>query len=328
MTMKAIITGGTGFIGRHLANLLAAEGLELIVPVRESSDTSNLPAGCHLVRASMTDLEPLIPYIETADYIFHLAGMTKSKRPERIYQINTESTLELARLCDENAIKLKRFVFISSQAASRPSEKPLCEGDECQPISHYGKSKLDAERRLAERFPNLPLTTIRPPSVYGPGDRDIFFYFQLGHKGILPIIGDPQRKISLVHCEDLARGIWLAAKESNEKGAIFYITDCRIVSWRELAINLRDAIEDISGKRPRIIRLPIATLWIAAFFNETFASINGKPALLSYDKVREISKQWISDSSKICNLGFEPKFDLPRGLRETYRWYLDNGWLK
>ncbi|MFP4459616.1 MAG: NAD-dependent epimerase/dehydratase family protein [Candidatus Zixiibacteriota bacterium] len=329
MSKKVIITGGTGFIGKHLVRLLDGKGYETIVPVRETSDTSGLPKNTITVRASLKNLSPLKPYIEQADYIYHLAGMVRARRKAELFLINTKATVDLAYLTMANkGENFKRFVFVSSQAASRTSEKPIRESESCQPQSSYGESKLKAEEKLLRDFPNLDITIIRPPSVYGPGDKDIFIYFKMGHRGFLPVLGRPDRLISLVHVHDLVRGIVFAAESQNSTNETFYITDCQPIKWIELARKMKVAIKSVSGKNPKIIKIPMSFAKIIAFFNEAGASLKNSAPVLSSEKVDEMAGQWVCDSGKICSLGFEPKIALEEGLKQTYEWYLKNNWLK
>lgn len=326
MKKKAVITGATGFIGRHLLNYLHDRGFDIVISVRRSSDTKAIPDDVVKVEATLDDLSPLIPHIKTADYVYHLAGLTRAKNEKTMFRFNTEATLHLAELIHKYAKDdFKRFVFVSTQAVSKPSDVPICEKEECSPVSSYGRSKLEAETQLMKTYPDMPFVIVRPPSVYGSYDKDIFFYFKLGHKGFLPVLGKANRLISLVHIDDLIEGMVFAAEQ--DAGQIFYISNSEPISWLELAKSLKKAIHAVSGRNARIVRIPFFIVWIVAFFNEFGSFFSGKPPLLSFDKVKEMSGQWICDSTKICELGFSTNVDLDEGLRETYKWYIDNNWL-
>jgi len=170
----------------------------------------------------------------------------------------------------------------------------------------------------------LPITIIRPPAVYGPRDKDIFFYFKLASKGILPLVGNPDRKFSAIYVEDLADAIVLAMEHPDSAGETFFATDGEIHTWREFAIEVGNSV----GGRKFKIRLPGAALWVAAAIDETLSFILRKPALLSFQKVRELLAPWVADDSKIVKkLGFEPKFDIKSGIEKTAIWYKENGWI-
>ncbi|MRR08798.1 NAD-dependent epimerase/dehydratase family protein, partial [bacterium] len=177
-----LVTGAAGFIGSHLVEDLLRRGHRVRCLVRKTSDLRWLAGpDIDLRYGSLDDLESLQAASRDVDYLYHLAGAVKARDPREFRRHNTEGALNLARAALAAAPRLKRFLFASSQAAAGPAaclDRPVCEVDGCRPVSDYGKSKLLAERRLMELSPQLPLTIVRPSSVYGPRDTEIFMYFQ------------------------------------------------------------------------------------------------------------------------------------------------------
>jgi len=334
MEKIAIVTGGTGFIGSHLVELLHKNEYTVVVPVRTHSDTSRLPSDVIRIEAAMDNLEPLIPYIEKAELIFHLAGLTRAGSDEELFNVNSLATADLMYLVSIHlSPKLKRFVLASSQAASAPS---ICDGDfilpvdeseECNPISRYGKSKCQAETIARGWNDSFPITIVRPPSVYGPRDKDIFVYFKLANMGLLPILGDPSRAFSIIHVEDLAKAFYFAATSPQTVGEIFFAANCEPVTWDDFAYKMRDTVHKITGKKPIVFRLPIFFIKPLAWISSTISFFTNRPPLLSKEKLHEMSYSWVCDSSKICNLGYSTEIPLEQGLTESYRWYKNNHWL-
>ena len=321
---KVLITGATGFVGSHTAELMVRRGYRVFGMVRNSSRAKFLPDGVEPVVCSLFDPDGIAEHIKDTDYFVHIAGLTKARKREDFYRVNSESTKILLEALAQNSRKLKKFVLISSQAATRPSSEPIDENIEPAPLTDYGRSKLLAEQNAKKFMDRLPITIIRPPAVFGPRDKDIFFYFKLASMGILPFVGNPDRKFSAIYVEDLASAILLAMENPKSAGETFFVTDGKIHTWRKFAEQVGNAINRKKVK----VRLPAFALWIAAFFDETISFISKKPTLLSFQKVRELLAPWVADSSKIENmLGFKPKYDLKTAIEKTARWYIEHNWI-
>jgi len=321
---NVLITGATGFIGSHTAELLLKQDYRVFGIIRDSSRAKALPDGVESVVCPLFEPDSIIDLLKNADYFVHIAGLTKALNRKDFYNVNAESTKIWLKSLSIHSTHLKKFVLISSQAATRPSSEPIDETVEPTPLTDYGKSKILAEKYAKNFMDKIPITIIRPPAVFGPRDKDIFFYFKLASKGILPLVGDPDRKFSAIYVEDLASAILLAMVNPKSAGEIFFVTDGEIHTWREFAEQVGSAIDRKKIK----IHLPGISLWVAAFFDEIFSFILRKPALLSFQKIPELLSPWVADSSKIENmLGFKPKYDLKAAVAKTTKWYRDNGWI-
>ncbi len=323
MENRATVTGATGFIGRRLVPHLVERGYYVTVIARKSSDVAGLPEGVRVLRIELSKTNELYREIGETDYFFHLAGVTKAR--ERMLEINRDLVIALGEMC-RGFSGFRRFIFLSSQAASRPGREPICEGDSCDPVSLYGKSKMEAETALANV--DIPYTILRPPSVYGPGDRDIFFYFQLAHRGFVPVVGDRGRLFSFIHVDDLVRGIVDMAENDDAQGRTLFISNKEPVSWGDFAEKMQKTAGIVKVRSPVRIPIPFFVMQIAAFFNTVFGRITGSPPLLSFDKVREMKHSWVCDSNEIRLLGFQEQISLEQGLLSTYRWYVKMGWLR
>jgi dihydroflavonol-4-reductase len=333
---KALVTGANGFVGSYLVEGLLSQGYQVTCLVRKTSNLRWLSGlNVEYVYADISEKESLSREAESfgknvlkdVDFVFHVAGLTKAKRKEEYFKANYQGTKNLIELCVEDNPRIKRFVYISSQAAVGPGKdsKPLDETAPCNPITDYGKSKLEGEKVVLEFSSRLPVTIIRPPAVYGPKDTDILSFFKVTNKGFRTLLGKGERYISLCYIEDLIHGIILAAESPKAIGQIYFIADDQIYSWRETF----RIVSKVLNKKTIPLRIPKAFLYIIAFVSENIARILGKPTVINVQKVREITqKYWLCDVSKAKReLGFSPKYKLEEGAKKTVKWYKEKGWL-
>jgi dihydroflavonol-4-reductase len=326
--LKALVTGANGFVGSHLVEGLLSRGYRVTSQVRKTGNLRWLSGlNVEYVYADISDKDSLKSVFKDVDFVFHVAGLTKAKSEEEYFRANYQGTKNLVEVCVEDNPQIKRFIYISSQAAVGPGkdEKPLDETSPCNPITDYGKSKLEGERMVLDYSSKLPVTVIRPPAVYGPRDTDILGFFKVANKGFKTLFGKGESYISLCYVEDLINGIILASENPKAIGEIYFIADDQVYSWRE-AFGI---IAKVLDKKLITLRIPIAFLFILAFVSENIFKLLGKPALLNVQKVRETTqKYWLCDVSKAKReLGFFPQYRLEQGAKETMRWYKEKGWL-
>lgn len=325
----ALVTGANGFIGSHLVEELLARKYNVRCLVRPTSDIrwlNNLDL--QIIRGSYEDDDSLNAAVLGVDYVFHLAGAVKTRRPFEFYRANTEATVKLAQIAVKAVPGLKRFVFSSSQAAVGPSpclDKPKCELDECRPVSDYGKSKLLAERELLKFSDKLPLTIIRPPSVYGPRDTEVFMYFQWINRGLALLPGIRKRYAHLIYVKDLVRGLAQAAESAETVGKTYFLAEDTAHSWQEIS----DAIAASLGKKHLKLPVPISMARFSAILSEAGAFIANKPTMFSQQKVNEMAQRYWTVSAEAAKMdfGFACEYELARGVEETANWYKENGWL-
>lgn len=325
----ALLTGATGFIGSHLAGSLLKQGFRVKALVRPTSDLRWIKGlELELITGSLQDNSFLEQAASGADYIFHLAGAVKAKDPKDFYLHNTRATMNLARAAMTAAPGLKRFLFASSQAAAGPAEcleRPVCERDVCRPLSDYGRSKLQAEQELMEISGKLPVTIVRPPSVYGPRDTEVLVYFKWVNRGLALLPGLRTRHANLIYVKDLVDGMMLAAASQSSPGKTYFLAGDRSYSWDEIS----ETIAGCLNKKILKLRLPLQLAHLSALFNEAGAYLLDKPAMVTRQKVREMSQRYwtVSSQSAKEDFGFQCRYDLARGIAETAKWYKEQGWL-
>jgi nucleoside-diphosphate-sugar epimerase len=322
--MKILITGGTGFVGSHIVDAALANGDFPIVAKRKNSSTRWLPVEkIEFVEYSTEDYSGLKPLLPTLDAVVHCAGITKAKNKSDFIRVNTDGTRKLIELCAEGCSNLKRFVLISSQAASCPgcAENKVCESTPSSPISAYGESKLLAEQIVKSFADKIPVTIIRPPTVYGPRDTEVMIYFKMVKSGFLPFAGNPSRQFSIVYASDLAKAVMLTLRIPHKSGSTYFVTDGTPHDWDEFG----DAIAKALGVKPLKMLFPKIALYPIAAITEIISRITGKPHPLSFDKAREMSLDWVCDDSLIRKeLGYKEEFDLEKGIAETVKWMIES----
>jgi dihydroflavonol-4-reductase len=327
--MLVLVTGGNGFIGSHLVEALVKKDYEVRCLVRKTSNLMWLKdVPVEYVYGDVTNPDSLASAVHGADYVYHLAGVVEAKRTETFYKVNVQGTEHLLQACVEHAPNLKRFVYASSQSAAGPCTKGTCvdESDHPNPITHYGRSNLQAEEVALSYKEKIPATIIRPPAVYGPRDTMILPYFQIVKKGIKPLLGLGRKKyISLSYVEDLVRGFILAAESDKAIGETYYIGDERAYSRAEVL----DGIAEVLSIKAVTIHVPDFVAQVAAGISALLSLLAPKSASLSWGKAKElVQKYWTCDPSKAKrDFGFESHVGLREGLQITADWYKEQGWL-
>lgn len=321
--MTTLVTGATGFVGSHLLERLAASGQPFRCLVRSHARHRALPPGVATVEASLESGEGLDRALDGVSAVIHLAGVTKALRTEDYYTGNGRATAVLARAMAGRGI---RMVHVSSLAAAgpNPDATALDEDSEPRPFSHYGKSKLEAEK--AARAELADAVIVRPPVVYGPRDTDVFQMLKSVSRGFMVQIGGGERYFSAIYVRDLADGLLVAARHPAAAGRTYYMAHPTSVTWSALG----NAAARIMGRKARVVRLPVGLARAAGFGAEMLSWFSRKPGIISRGKVAEAEcRYWTCSARRAAvELGFQAPTDLDAGLAETLVWYKEAGWLK
>jgi nucleoside-diphosphate-sugar epimerase len=326
---QALVTGATGFIGSHLVARLVAEGLQVVCLVRRTSALHWLegqPVEAHV--AALEEPDALAEAVRGADYVFHVAGMTRARSPEAYLAVNAEGTRRLLDAVVRSAGGLRRFVYVSSLTAvgPNPGPEPVDETTEPRPREGYGASKLAAERLLLAAAGRVPITIVRPPAVYGPRDTNFLPLFRTAQRlRLAPIIGKPTKQISFVHVRDLVAGLWRAASAEAAEGQVYFIA-----GGSHTFVEVIDALEAAVGRRLLRVRVPNLVARLVGELGELRWTLTGKPQILSRRKIADLlQERWTCSWAKAeRELGYRPSVSLKDGMRETAEWYARQGWLK
>lgn len=330
MRGPVLLTGGSGFLGSHVADRLVAAGIEVRALVRPDSDVRHLTPlpGVSLVQGSLSDPESLARAAAGVEGVIHAAGLIKARRAEDFRRANVDGTSNLLHAAARTAPRLARFVHVSSLAAMGPSRDGLPRPTDAPPgpVTAYGRSKLGAEERVREAGARLPTTIIRPPVIHGPRDRETFAFFRAVRLGVFPMTGSPASVLSMVYVTDCADACVRALDADVPAGSAWDVED----GHPEPLARIIDHIEAALGTRVRL-RLPVPAplLWLAALATEAFGGIAGRPVMFTRDKVRELrAPHWVCDSRAAREaLGWTPQVTFAEGARRSAAWYREAGWL-
>jgi nucleoside-diphosphate-sugar epimerase len=316
-----LVTGGTGFVGGHLLETLAARGETARCLVRRKTLARPLPPGMTPVLADLSTGEGLDAALRGVDTVIHLAGVTKALRASDYDAGNARATDTLARAVAGRPI---RFVHVSSLAAVGPGPM-VSEDAEPRPVSLYGRSKLEGERTARALLPDAVI--VRPPVVYGPRDTDVFQVLKSVAKGVSLEISGGGQWFSAIYVKDLADGLILASRHPRAAGRTYFMAAPQPVSWRELG---REAARIMGRRRPLVVRVPYAAAYAVGSCAEAWSHWRGTPGIVTRDKIREARcPAWTCDVHRAAaEIGFHARTSLQAGLRETLAWYKESGWLE
>jgi dihydroflavonol-4-reductase len=275
----AVVTGANGFVGSHLVDLLLEKGYEVRCITRKSSNLKWLEGKTvEIYDCGLFDKEGLNKVLRDANYIFHVAGVVKSKKPEGYFKGNVETTRNLLDVSLNNLDSIKRFVVVSSQTVTGPSPdgKPVTEETECRPITTYGRSKLEEEKLALSYSDKLPITICRAPAVYGERDTEIFIYFNTFSKGLTTTIGFNKKILSLIHVTDLVNGIYLSAISEKAAGQTYFVSSEKYYTWPEI----NTITGNVIGKKAVIIKVPHFLVYTIAAIAQFFAIFSKNAATL------------------------------------------------
>jgi nucleoside-diphosphate-sugar epimerase len=315
-----LVTGASGFIGGHVVEHLRSLGRPVRCLVRRTSSLRYL-SGADLAFADLASGEGLLEALAGVDCVIHLAGVTKALRARDYYTGNAGATASLVRAMAGHPARL---VHVSSLAAAGPSPDgiPLDEDAPPAPFTHYGKSKLEAER-IARRLPGAVI--VRPPVVYGPRDGDVFRLLQSISKGLVLEISGGDRWFSAIYVKDLAEGLAAAASTPAAAGRTYYLTHPKPLTWAEFG----GTAAAVMNRYPRILRVPRGVARAVGFGAEFWSFLTRRPGIISREKVSEaLCTHWTCSAARASReLGFTARTGIRYGLTETLAWYKEAGWL-
>ncbi len=332
--MQVLVTGATGFIGRHVVRALVDAGHAARCLVRPTSDRSGLAeAGVTFAVGDVGAPDSLGAAVDGVDAVIHLASLLKAPWKRAFHTVNVEGTRNLAAACAAQAEPPLHLV-VSSLAAGGPAPggRPRVERDGAAPASIYGRVKRDAEQAAVDFAERVPTTIVRPPMVFGEGDTSVLKIYRSALRGLHVVPTLRMSRVSLVHAADLAQAL-VAALRTGERvtpGApagqgVYYVAADETPTYGELGRWIGEAV---GRARVRVVRLPRGVTFAAAAMSEAVGRLKDTPRVLNLDKYREATAgDWICDAAKArAHLGFAPA-PLTDRLAQTALWYRAQGWL-
>lgn len=307
------VTGATGFIGRRLIPRLAASGWQPRVLVRK--DPADVDWGDLRIEVVQGDLQSpttLDELVEGAGAVIHVAGLIKAPSRQAFMEANVEGTRRLAEAALRK-VPSAHFVLVSSLAARSPE------------LSAYAESKAAAEI-VARELLGDRLSIVRPPAVFGPGDRETLAFFKLVSSGFIPRLGSRRARMAIVHVDDLCSAFAALLDQAPTVGT-HAVTDARAegYSWDEIL----GAAARAQGIEPR------ASFGVPPWLLQTVAAIGdlrkrlGESAMLSSEKLRELlHEDWaVRTEERLVPAGWSPQHDLQSGFADAVHFYRQHGWL-
>ncbi|MBT3983273.1 MAG: NAD(P)-dependent oxidoreductase [Bacteriovoracaceae bacterium] len=334
--MKVIVSGSTGFIGSHICDRLQSEGVDIYSLARNQRKFKDFDVKGKFVQCDFNSLkdEMLEELPESVDAIIHVAGTLFSHNPNDYYQMNVERTLDFINMLKKKyEAQRVKLIFFSSIAAAGPSAsgRAKSESELENPVSHYGKSKLEAEKALIAAAPEgWEVVIIRPPMVIGPRDPAFLEVFQIIGKKICPYLGvdGHKTKISFVSVFDLVEVIHqsLNTEHDSSEPQVYYPCHPDIVEMEEL----NKMIQDSMGlKRVFRVFIPLSFIKSAAYCVQFLSKFVDLGSGLTVDKTREMEvSPWIfSPQKSIDRLGVNYQYNLERTIDITLKDYRERGWV-
>jgi nucleoside-diphosphate-sugar epimerase len=312
---RALVTGATGFLGSHIAEVLVQHGFTVRCTLRQSSSLQWLKnLNVEKVTVNFSDEASLQKACQGVDVVIHNAGITRAKNDAEFFEVNTNATERLAKAAIK--AKVSRFIFISSLEARGPDGFTTA-------ISSYGKSKLEAEGCLSKLQKDIEIILLRPAGVYGPRDTDLLTLFQMANYGFLTVPATKGR-LQPVHGRDVAEAV-LASLEGKVQLGPFAIAEANTYSWQDMAEILGIAM----NKKLRVLKIPREVFLGAGYAFETLSKLFNQAPKLDRRRAKSLAYYTYTCDTRPFNhaFGWQAKISLQEGLRETAEWYKQNKWL-
>jgi len=335
---SVLVTGASGFIGQHLVRRLIERGARVSCLVRATSRIDDLrSSGARLIVGDVTDRAGVERALaeSRADVVIHLAGLLKVVRTADFARVNTGGVESVAAACAGHAGR-PVLIVVSSLAAAGPcvGDQPRVEGDSPAPVSAYGRSKLAGELAAARYAGEMEITIVRPPIVFGPGDRGVLELFRpIARSGLHVVPGREERRFSLIHVADLA-ALLLLAVEKGERlrpdggpgHGVYFVAADHDPTYAELGQAMARAL---GKERATVVHLPGPLVRLVGLCGDSLGRVRQRPGWVNSDKMDEaLAGSWVCSSAKArAQLGWSPAATLAERLRQTVQWYRQAGWL-
>ena len=301
--LNLAVTGATGFVGGRLLDLALANGHRVRALTRRAQQARD---GVTWIEGALDRPESLLELATGADSVIHVAGVINAPDPAGFEAGNVTGTTAMVDAAERAGVK--RFVHVSSLAAREPK------------LSIYGATKAGSEAVVGAS--SLPSAIVRPPAVYGPGDKETLELFKMAKRGF--VLLPPQGRLSLIHVDDLARLLLALADPASPKGLLVEPDDGRHRGWSHEQFG--KALGAALGRQVMTLSTPRAILNFCARLDRI---ARGEKAKLTADRVAYFCHpDWMVDPGRGApETLWKPEVDTPQGLAATAQWYREAGWL-
>lgn len=301
--MRLALTGATGFVGQRLVERALARGHSLAALTRRPQEAKE---GVDWIEGSLETPGPLSQICDGADAVIHVAGVINAPDKEGFEKGNVAGTE--AMLAAAKGAGVARFVHVSSLSAREPS------------LSLYGASKARSETKV--RTAGIDAVIVRPPAVYGPGDRETLELFKMAKRGVVML--PPEGRLSVIHVDDLADLLLDLAEGKGQAGALYEPDDGEDGGYSH--VDFAKALGRAVGRNNVTLSMPSAVLGAAARIDRL---VRGRKAKLTPDRAAYFCHpDWVVSADRRPPADvWSPRIDTEEGLRQTADWYRAQGWI-
>jgi len=325
--MRVLVTGATGFTGRHLARALAARGDSVRALVRGALGPAELGAGVEPCQGDLRDPAALARAVAGIDVVYNVAAVYRQAGlPAAEYRaVNAEAVGVLVEAAARQGVG--RVVHCSTVGVHGDVEHPPADEEApLRPGDIYQVTKLEGERiaREAGARAGIEVVVARPSGIYGPGDRRLLKLFRGVARRRFLVLGSGEIFYHLTYIDDLVEGFRLCGGHPAAAGRTYILAGGEVTTLNELVRRIASA----AGVRPPSVRLPVWPAWLAGAATEGVCVPLGLEPPLYRRRVDFFTKSRAFDISRARReLGYAPRVSLDEGIRRTLAWYREEGWI-
>ncbi|MCL5985806.1 MAG: NAD-dependent epimerase/dehydratase family protein [Actinobacteria bacterium] len=327
--MKILVTGSTGYLGSNLTRRLVRDGHEVRTFARKNSpNLKNLDdLDVEMAYGDLTDEESIKNAIKNINVVFHIGAIYREAKVKEQYyfDVNAEGTRRMLEASLKGGVE--HFIHCSTIGVlGGPKVLPANEDSPYNPGDPYQRSKVEGEKIALEfhKKNSLPVTVIRPGAIYGPGDLRMLKMFRMIANRRFIMLGSGNAYLHQVYIDDLVDGFLLGWKKKNSIGNVYIIEGPDYVTLNELAAIIAAEFNVPSPK----LHLPAKPFQILGTITEKIFIPLGLEPPIYRRRVDFFTKSRAFDISKARKeLGYDPKFDIRKGVHETAKWYREKGYI-
>jgi UDP-glucose 4-epimerase len=335
--MKSVmVSGANGFIGQHLVRSLLDDGFTVRGMIHTDLPRYFYDEGeIEEQRGDLRKPAELAGICDGIDTVYHLAAIPRndlSKRWDDFQAVNVEGTRNLLREADKS--RVRRFVYVSTVEAAGYGDgvNPRREEDPPRPENNYGKSKLEAEGVVMSEAWKPERVVVRLPMIYGPGTFLIVpKLFAMVKRGVYPLIGSGEVKMEFCYVGNAVRGLRLAGEKTEAVGELFYVSDDRSYSLKEVVKNVAVAM----NRKVHFVHIPVPFAMLIAGLWEMAAKVLPFPPIISPVSKKPFftreTVRWTTQSINCVStekirrkLGYRAETFIEEGCARTARWLAEH----
>lgn len=325
---KILVTGGTGFLGHHLVAALVDKGHQVRVLTRNEAKAHRvLPASVEFIEGDISNTQICVPAVADCETVYHLAAAFQEPEISRqryydVHVLGTRNLIDAARMAD-----VGRFIHCSTVGVHGHVKASVAdEESEHNPGDIYQVTKSQAETAALQlqRQYSLPISVARPTPIYGPGDMRLLKLFRLIANRRFVMLGSGNVFYHLIYVRDMTRGLMMLADNSESIGEVFIFGGRECVTLNELVAIIARELEVDLPKR-HFPAWPVQIL--GSVVEAVYSPFNARPPIFRRRVDFFTKNRSFSTDKARRELGFEASTQLSDGIRETIRWYRQQGYL-